>query len=83
MECAVCGRPLRRHNKTGFCYLHCRKGGTESIEIIRRKCLRCDKEFNALGRLNRICPSCHETNKQIVNASRYSIASPQLRIGLW
>ena len=74
MECAICGKTLRRNNKTGYCALHSRRNGRPSSEIMRRRCLRCDREFMAIGRLNRICPTCHEFNKQIVNASRYRMA---------
>lgn len=27
-------------------------------EKIKRKCLRCDKPFDALGRFNRLCYNC-------------------------
>ncbi len=73
MECLTCGRHLRRSNKTGYCSAHHRKKNRQCLELTKRSCLRCDRQFLAIGRLNRICPTCHETNKQIVNASRYQI----------
>jgi len=81
MRCVICGKPLRRRNRTGYCYVHCRKGGSQSVETIMRKCLRCDKEFLATGRLNRICPTCREINKEIVNASRYRLHLMHMRVG--
>lgn len=76
MKCGVCGRHLRRNNKTGFCHAHRRKRNRRSLETMKRKCLKCDQEFWAIGRLNRICPECHEKNRDFVDTSRY-----QARLG--
>jgi hypothetical protein len=46
-----------------------RKRGT--ITTIMRKCLKCDIEFRAVGRLNRVCPACHEKNKEFFDTARY------------
>jgi len=73
MKCVICGKPLRRRNKTGYCYIHWTKGQGQSIQTVLRRCLKCDQEFLAMGRYNRICPTCHETNKEIVDASRYQL----------
>ena len=83
MECVICGRRIRRDNKTGYCHAHSREKNRRSLEIIKRKCLKCDKEFLALGRHNRICPNCHETNKGIVNAARYQTSLGNAWIGQW
>lgn len=78
MECAVCGIPLRRNNKTGYCYAHRRMKNRQVLQMSRRKCLKCDREFLAMGKFNRICPRCRETNKEIVNVSRYqSVLKPE------
>jgi len=82
MGCAVCGIHLRRNNKTGYCLAHRRAKNREFLEIIRKKCLKCDREFLATGRFNRICPRCHESNKEIVNVSRYQSALRTEWIGL-
>lgn len=33
--------------------------GLEKIEIKKRKCLRCDKEFKSEGANNRMCDHCN------------------------
>jgi hypothetical protein len=81
MECEVCGRPLRRNNRTGFCYAHCRTKKRRSLEIVKRKCLKCDEEFSAMGRLNRICPICNEKNREFVDPSRYQTTLRSLWAG--
>jgi len=34
------------------------------VELIERRCLRCNKKFMAEGRCNRICPPCHKIFNQ-------------------
>jgi len=33
-------------------------------ESVDRKCSKCGKKFKAVGKLNRICPRCSESNKR-------------------
>ena len=41
------------------------KPNPNKIERIPRKCLKCDREFIAEGRFNRICPQCTIENRYI------------------
>lgn len=82
MECEVCGKHLRRNNKTGYCYTHCRRKNRRCLQTINRICLKCDREFSALGRLNRICPSCSEKNREFMDASRYQTTLKSMWVGL-
>jgi len=34
-------------------------------EKIKRLCLKCDREFMASGRFNRICPLCQISNRDL------------------
>jgi len=36
---------------------------------IKRTCLKCDREFVAEGRFNRICARCTITNRQVILGS--------------
>jgi len=74
MNCPICGKKLRRTNKTGYCSAHYKRADRESLDVIKRRCLRCDKEFLAVGRHNRICPGCHEKNKAVLSPPRYQVA---------
>ncbi len=82
MECAACGVNLRRNNKTGYCLAHRRAKNRHFLHITRKQCLKCDRDFLATGRFNRICPRCHEANKEIVNVSRYQATLKTEWIGL-
>lgn len=39
-----------------------RKANEEKLERIKRRCLKCDREFMARGRFNRICRNCQKGN---------------------
>ncbi len=41
------------------------KNPPPGTEIVIRKCLKCDKEFEAWGRVNRLCPFCKYLNQGI------------------
>ena len=39
-----------------------------SLPKVKRECLKCDREFMAEGRFNRICPKCTEVNRYLSHA---------------
>jgi RNA polymerase subunit RPABC4/transcription elongation factor Spt4 len=80
-RCQACGKTIhsKEHN-------YCRKCVTKGLaryvqdQRIKRACLKCDREFLAIGRFNRICPSCHESNRGL-DIPSFKIASPWPQIG--
>lgn len=40
---------------------------TES-ETVARKCLKCEREFQAFGRFQRLCSGCHKSNEGLSRA---------------
>jgi len=42
---------------------------------IKRRCLKCDETFLAMGRFNRICPSCRGLNRGI-DPGTFQITGP-------
>ncbi|MBW2059229.1 MAG: hypothetical protein JRJ26_17210 [Deltaproteobacteria bacterium] len=82
MECEICGRPLRRNNKSGYCFIHSKRKNRRSLQTVKRRCLKCDREFLALGTFNRICPSCTEKNREFVDTSRYQTTLRRTSMGL-
>jgi hypothetical protein len=46
-----------------------KKPSVRRLPRIRRTCLKCDEEFWARGRLNRICGRCTESNRQLADAN--------------
>jgi hypothetical protein len=53
------GRGAGRPGKMGV------QAKDENGNVIRRVCLSCDTEFNALGKFNRLCDYCNARNMQL------------------
>jgi len=72
-RCEICGKQI--YSKK---YNYCRECITKSLanpaklEQIKRACLKCDREFLAAGRFNRICPSCQNSNREINLVLRFA-----------
>lgn len=71
--CEICGKQI--YSKK---YNYCRECMNKSLansskpEKIKRTCLKCDRDFLATGRFNRICPLCPESNREI-NLGRFKV----------
>jgi len=64
--CEICGKKVR--SKIYDCCKECmakKVADSERFKQIRRVCLKCDREFLASGRFNRICPQCQELNRSV------------------
>jgi len=66
-----CGSILSPHNRSGVCAPHqkimryqCARTQATQIEWIRRKCLKCDRDFWAANRYIRLCGLCKQSNKE-------------------
>jgi len=83
-----CPKRLNANNTIGFCYQHKKAGTRKSLhwatdtdkgkQRIKRECLKCDREFMARDRFNRICPTCAETNKYISGSKGKAYLSPKV-----
>jgi len=83
-----CPKRLNANNTIGFCYQHKKAGMRKSLhwatdtdkgkQRIKRECLKCDREFMARDRFNRICPTCAETNKYISGSKGKAYLSPKV-----
>ena len=71
-----------RTNKTKRCKHHCHKAGSRAFRDIRtgkplprikRECLKCERPFMAIGRINRICPACTLRNSNVYAPALYGV----------
>lgn len=56
----------------------------ESVQIVFRQCLRCEKKFKPKSKFNRICPQCkkdHEWSEEAVAYEIGNISGNYLRTG--
>ena len=64
--CEICGKKVdsKIYDYCKDCMAK-RVANSARLKKIRRVCLKCDREFLATGRFNRICPQCQELNRNV------------------